>query len=331
MAEFKGELTEVKKELAHSRREQAEQRQILDRLVTLLTQTQQLEPSERTRTAVSDEYKDLEEKNDQSDEHGLDEQNLYVEHFPFEVSEVSNAEAQVESSHSQLQVEATNLPNNCITWPEKWTSSKGKTIFDAFYDYYVKDLPNTYNSLQSKKKVKGTWCEINRVVYFMRCFLNEPIPSPPGKDAPRVQRSEWESKIASLARQAGGELLAYLKSLNLRKNNNDSLSGNAKLLLKAPKPLGKSPVMDFYENDSDQIQITTFFAARSNTAQSSAADVLEPDDELSNQVASNDDLIRSNMDQSPVVDASEHEDELAPPIASMDDLIDAGIMNGLSE
>jgi hypothetical protein len=117
----------------------------------------------------------------------------------------------------------------------------------------------------------------------------------------------------------------------LRKNNNDSLSGNAKLLLKAPKPIGKSPVMDFYENDNNQLQITTFFAARSNTEQSSAADVPEQDDELSNQAASNDDLIRSNMDQSPAVDASEDENELAPPIASMDDLIDAGIMNGLSE
>jgi hypothetical protein len=290
-AELKGEMAEMKKQQAEHRKLIEEQSLIMRNQVELIrTLTGMLQnpnsyvvrsdaarnqQNSQLRNHPSEREDVVQNENDinqgaESEEKNLEDFEQMAEDSHQIAEEDEDLNPIIEQVDAPANNQLTNLPNESINrgrvfWPDKWTCTKGKSIVEAFYDFYVHDLPTLYNALQSKKKFKSIWYEISRTVDFMKYFLEENIPAPPIHSAPRMQRSEWEAKIASFARTAGVRVIQYLKTLKLRQNNNDTVSGNAKTIRNAPKPPGKEPVKDFYDNaQAQQVQITRFLSREAN-------------------------------------------------------------------
>jgi hypothetical protein len=160
-----------------------------------------------------------------------------------------------EESPPNREVHETENLVRSISWPADWIFLKKKTLQDAFFNYYVLNMPKLYCDFdragytkKERDSIKNSWMVIQNAVKFMKYFVDE-IPAPPASRS-AVQVSQWKATIARIADEAQKQTVTYLSGIGAKIRSGVSLSGNERVMRQAPPPPNRQKGVDFFDREN---------------------------------------------------------------------------------
>ncbi len=146
-------------------------------------------------------------------------------------------------------------------WPQEWVTLKGKSLDEAFFALYALKLAEIYEVIdksdydkKKKNNLKNTWYVIRKSVQYMKYFAPSEIVAPPVNGSP-MEIAQWKRSLATIARAAQERTVQHLIDKKLRKKKTYSLSGNARVIVNAPRPTGRRPVRDYLSINLNEEEI----------------------------------------------------------------------------